>query len=53
LAWSAEFSPDAEKALASLDKPVQRRIRDFIDSRAPARSLRTALKAIRPFVPTR
>ena len=33
MAWTAEFSPAAEKALASLDKPVQRRIRDFIDNR--------------------
>ncbi len=33
MVWIAEFSPDAEKALASLDKPVQRRIRDFIDNR--------------------
>ena len=33
MAWTVEFSPDAEKDLGRLDKPVQRRIRDFLDKR--------------------
>lgn len=33
MAWTVEFSPDAEKALDRLDRPVQRRIRDFLDHR--------------------
>jgi mRNA interferase RelE/StbE len=33
LAWSVEFHPAAEKELAALDRPIQRRIQRFIDDR--------------------
>ena len=33
MAWTVEFSHDAAKALERLDRPDQRRIRDFLDHR--------------------
>jgi len=33
LAWSVKFHPAAEKELAALDKPIQRRIQRFIGDR--------------------
>lgn len=36
MAWKVEFDPAAVKQLAKLDKPVQRRIIAFLESRAAA-----------------
>ena len=37
MAWQIEFDPAARRELAALDRPVQRRIRDFLVQRlAPA-----------------
>ena len=33
MAWSVEFHPAARDELASLDRPVQKRIQRFIDER--------------------
>jgi mRNA interferase RelE/StbE len=33
LAWTIDFDPAAEKDLARLDKPIQRKIRDYLVTR--------------------
>ena len=33
MAWAVSFTPDAEKTFGKLDRPLQRRIQKFIDSR--------------------
>ena len=33
MAWQIEFDPAARRDLAALDRPVQRRIRDFLVQR--------------------
>ncbi|MDF2097307.1 type II toxin-antitoxin system RelE family toxin [Aquibaculum arenosum] len=36
MAWRIEFAPDAAKELRRLDRPVARRILDFLDNRLGA-----------------
>ena len=33
MAWAVSFTPTAEKSFGKLDRPLQRRIAKFIDSR--------------------